>query len=174
MKKGQTHPAAIYSKNALAKSLLELMNTDPYKEITITKLCSTAQISRRTFYRNFRDIDELLVYAIATITEKFSAEIKKHRSEPLQNIFVAFFSFWEENSSTLCLLLKQNQGHILFIEYLKVVFEMPFLCGLPSDLSENSSVKLAFNSGGLWSVLIYWVNSNFKQSPEQLAKMIIL
>ena len=51
------------SKKKIAEAMLKVMNTYDYKEITVTQITQEARISRKTFYRHFRDKD-LLAYSI--------------------------------------------------------------------------------------------------------------
>lgn len=48
------------SKKKIAEAMLKVMNTYDYKEITVTQITQEARISRKTFYRHFRDKDEVL------------------------------------------------------------------------------------------------------------------
>ena len=43
------------SKKTIAGALLKVMQIYDYKEITITQITQEADVSRKTFYRHFRD-----------------------------------------------------------------------------------------------------------------------
>lgn len=51
---------AIVVRKALAESLKEQLRKRPFSKITVDDICLTAQISRRSFYRQFQDKYELL------------------------------------------------------------------------------------------------------------------
>ena len=42
------NPQIVYSMTVLSKTLFELMKEKPFEEITITQLCSEAQVARKT------------------------------------------------------------------------------------------------------------------------------
>lgn len=43
------------TKKALAQTLKDLVRTQPFEKISINDICSTCQVSRKTFYYHFRD-----------------------------------------------------------------------------------------------------------------------
>lgn len=175
MKKGQAHPAAFTSKKLLSAALIELMHEKEQKSITITEICTRSQVSRRTFYRNFHTIDDMLTFFVKDIISGFTAEMKRHEHKTYGEIIVAFFSFWKKHATVIALLNQNGLTHILFIEYIKCLREIPFLCcsniGLMSE-PEVFPVVLAFNAGGLWSLLTYWVTHDCRQTPQELATII--
>ncbi len=57
-----TTPIAVQSRKMLVEALLALMQEKPYQDISICELTERATLSRRTFYRLFDAIDEILLY----------------------------------------------------------------------------------------------------------------
>ena len=51
---------SLITKKALAEALKLLMRKTPFSKLSIADICSTAGLSRRSFYRHFRDKYELL------------------------------------------------------------------------------------------------------------------
>lgn len=175
MRKGQTHPSSITSKNMLAQGLIELLREEAYKDITVTKLCDCAQIARRTFYRNFDAIEDVLVYAIAGIMDEFVKELNAHVYGDLQAVATVYFTFWERHTRLLLLLSKNNLIHIVFTQYIHYLHQFPKTLWLNGEIppdEESFAVRLAYLSGGLWSVLTYWISSGCKQTPAELAGLI--
>lgn len=54
------HPRVAYSVEMLKETLLFLLTTRRYSDITVMDLCRQAEISRGTFYKHFRHIGELV------------------------------------------------------------------------------------------------------------------
>ena len=48
------------TKYRLAEAVKECMKTTPVEEITVKQIASCAGIARQTFYRNFRDREDLI------------------------------------------------------------------------------------------------------------------
>lgn len=175
MKKGQAHPAALTSKKMISAALLELLQEKEYKHITITEVCSRSQIARRTFYRNFETIDDVLIFLVKNIIDDFTAEMKVHSQDCFQEILIAYFTFWNAHFDMLTLLNQNGLTHIIFIEYIKSLAELPFLSRINPSVTMNAEefpFILAFTAGGLWSVLTFYISHQSRQSPEQLAEII--
>lgn len=175
MRKGQTHPSSIISKNMLAQGLVELLLEKEYKDITITKLCDHAQIARRTFYRNFTTIEDVLAYYTSSIMNEFVKILQDHAGDDFKTVVIAYFNFWEKRTWLLQLLNKNNLIHIIFTQYIQCLQQFPNIFWhnkhVPLDESDFA-VRLAYTAGGLWSVLTYWISSGCKQSPYELAQII--
>lgn len=175
MRKGQTHPSSITSKNMLSQGLVELLREAEYKDISVTRLCDHVQISRRTFYRNFETIEDALAYYVAGIMDHFVKELQKHADDDFKTVARAYFTFWEKHARLLMLLNKNSLIHIVFTQYIHYLHQFPktlWLNGQAPPEEGSFSVRLAFISGGLWSVLTYWISSGCKQSPTELADII--
>lgn len=175
MKKGQAHPAALTSKKLISAALIELMQEKKYKYITITEVSNRSQTARRTFYRNFEAIDDVLVFLVKNIIYEFTIEMKKHSNENYHDIIIAYFTFWNTHSDIFTLLNQNGLSHIIFTEYIKCLNDCPFLYCINSSVtmkSEEFPFIQAFTAGGLWSLLTYYFSHNCKQPPQELAQMI--
>lgn len=175
MRKGQTHPSSMTSKNMLAQGLVELLRHEEYKDITITRLCEHAQMARRTYYRNFDTIEDVLAHYIAGIMEEFVKKLDRDAHVDSKAVVIAYFAFWEKHAWLLLLLSKNNLIHITFSQYIHYLHQFPRALWLSDqDVPDGGvfSVRLAYTSGGLWSVLTFWISSGCKQSPGELADII--
>lgn len=174
MKKGQSHPAALTSKKLLSSALIKLMDKKEYEYISITELCEHSQVSRRTFYRNFNKIDDIIIFIAKGIINEFVSEINKHSKESFYDVMISFFSFWKNYSQIILTFNKSNLIHIIFKEYIECLPEIPCICNINKiDLEcEDTAYLVAFAAGGLWSMLTYWIICGCKQSPEELSKII--
>ncbi|MBA4687614.1 MAG: TetR/AcrR family transcriptional regulator [Candidatus Galacturonibacter soehngenii] len=176
MQKGHPHPASTVSKDLLSRGLLSLLQKKPYQSITITELCKKSDIARRTFYRNFRCIDEVLEYYIEDIILEFEEEMKAHEKESYRSIITAYFTFWLRYADFLEILNKNNLTHLIFIQYIKCLLQMPYIANYKSDSPINEpifSCKIAYSAGGLWSLLSYWCANGCTQTPTELADTIL-
>ncbi|HCX02974.1 MAG: TetR/AcrR family transcriptional regulator [Tissierellales bacterium] len=175
MRKGQSHPSSNISKNMLAQGLMELLEEKEYKAITITQLCEQAKIARRTFYRHFESKEDILSYYISCIINEFQEELQICENKDFETIIITYFSFWEKHTRLLLLLNKYNLTHIIFTQYIKCFYQHPIILRPNNQvlLDDNYfACNLAYTSGGLWSVLMYWISNGFKQTPKELAAII--
>lgn len=173
MRKGQEHPSAAVSKNMIAEGLLELMGEQPLADITIVQLCERAQVSRRTFYRHFHTTGDVVSHLSGDIAGKFADAMRACREQPYRNIVTAYFLFWREHAGFLELLNRNNMVYVVFTPYLLCLPEIPWLFR-PQSVpgTEAFNCELAYCSGGLWSVLTYWIMNGCRQPEEELAETI--
>ena len=65
------NPIALQSKESIRKALIKAMQDSPYEEITIKHILIEAGVTRRTFYRNFDNKDDVLNSYLDEITSAF-------------------------------------------------------------------------------------------------------
>ena len=84
--------------------MLKVMNTYDYKEITVTQITQEARISRKTFYRHFRDKDEVLKHLFDTLYQECLSSITEREIHHYWDVVQCFFDFWEKQAETLNLM----------------------------------------------------------------------
>ena len=58
-------------KDYISDALFKLMEKEPYANINITKLVKEAGVCRKSFYRNYNSMEEILIKKIESITDEF-------------------------------------------------------------------------------------------------------
>lgn len=166
-KKRKESPQSKLSKNLLVHALLELLNEKPYKQINITELTEKADLSRRTFYRHFTTIDEVLDFTLEQIYEQFTKYSLEQNITNLKSTIYVYFSYWEKRKSFL-FTLKENE--LLFLLQNKF--------SPRNHQSENAVINIKkdvieyavwFTSGAIWSLLIKWLEDDTKYTPNEMA-----
>ncbi len=164
-------PQSMLSKELITKALLELMQEKPYKQINISELTKRADLSRRTFYRHFTTIDEVLDYLLLDGVGKFTEFYLNKHPQNLQSSMLTFFTYWETHKPFL-LLLKKNGLLFLLLE--------KFLPEAHQKLAEKMSVTkdcvnyeyvLCFCTGGMWNLLVSWLNEGATASPAEMSNI---
>ncbi|WP_235947440.1 TetR/AcrR family transcriptional regulator [Nocardia terrae] len=68
---------------ALHRSLIELMQQQPYERITVRDIIDRADIGRSTFYAHYRDKDDLLlVSCIEHVRGEIAAQLARYDGDP--------------------------------------------------------------------------------------------
>lgn len=83
------------TKEAIAQTLLELLNTQAIHQITVKKIVETCGINRQTFYYHFCDIYDLLEWALSHSIEAYLEEhpfVQKDWKEKARHIFHFFYT----------------------------------------------------------------------------------
>lgn len=168
------------SKRWIENSLLKLMETEAFHEITIQEITDHAGLSRRTFYRNFYSKEEIITGRFEKIWAEYETMIKLQDDLSMPNVTRVFFTIM---TKYLDFLLAINRHHLLPVLEIKVDELLPpvfqKLKGNQMSYSEETvSYALLFSTGGLMKILINWLNDQNRKTPEEMAglmkKMIMI
>lgn len=158
------------TRTILKQSLIELMKTKPLHEISIKKICETADINRSTFYHHYdspyalyEDIVDEVLLTMLIIT-------KKHRysDNRLLKILQESLTYIENNQDLFLVILSEN-GNIGIGEKLSKNFEKFIDTQMHSDFSVYCS---QFITAGLTSIVWRWLNTENRRPPKDLAVVI--
>ncbi len=161
------HSLAKKSQKWIVSALLSIMETMPYKKITIIQICTIAQVDRRTFYRNFTSKDDVIDFNIQNLQNNFIQHLNSINIRTINNMAVAQFEFWENHISFLTLLYKNNMLNNLIFNVANIF--IPQIYNLyHSQIPDFFEYKCAFITGGFCNILIKWVSTGAKETPEEI------
>lgn len=177
MLKQSNNQQVIYSLNALSQALYQLMQEHSFENITITQICETAQITRRTFYRNCSNKLDLIDYLIQQYIRELLDSVDFTCIDAAL-LYQNFFQFWEVRNAILTTLFKNN-----LFEHFSQVFTKCCIQWMEDSLmrdmlqgrTNTDSLRMYYNSfviGGLCNVLELWTAENFKTSISDLVYVL--
>ena len=160
----------------LELGLLEAMKTQRYEDISISELCGTLGIPRKTFYRYFDSKDGAL-YGMIDHTlldyEGFNFGYLNSGKRTLQRELEQFFLFWLEKKDLLDVLHSSGLSGILIeraINFALTDTVMPRRF-LPEDTEEMQKHITMFGVCGLLSMVLSWHVGGFMESTTQMARI---
>lgn len=160
----------------LELGLLEAMKTQRYEDISISELCGTLGIPRKTFYRYFDSKDGAL-YGLIDHTlldyEGFNFGYLNSGKRTLQRELEQFFLFWLEKKDLLDVLHSSGLSGILIeraINFALTDTVMPRRF-LPEDTEEMQKHITMFGVCGLLSMVLSWHVGGFTESTTQMARI---
>lgn len=166
-----THTLAVKSQRWIIEAALKLMEQRPYRDITVSQICQCAQVDRRTFYRNFRDKDDVLEYCVACLQEEYAAHLRAVEGRTIRSMARAQFEFWQGHLAVLRVL--QANGFLTGIllkaadEFIPALYQ-----SFHTDLPPNFEYKAAFVSGGFCNMLLRWIARGARESPDEMAEVV--
>ena len=138
---------ALSSQRAIACALLELMETAPYADISISALCRAAGVSRPTFYTLFGSKDDVVAYILR---ESHCYAPEPEAGSCLKSFCMSYSVYIARQRHFLALLVKNGVGHLLY----QSIFDSLMDCGC--FLSEMDAVSRRcaanFTAGALTGV----------------------
>ena len=92
------------SKTQICTALMKLLQTKPYRRITVSQICDSAGVSRPTFYKNFDSMDAVVRYRLLQLKKNYQ---RSHpRSGDIRTYLKDFYAFVSSNPEINLLLAK--------------------------------------------------------------------
>ncbi len=142
-------------------TLLELMKEHKYQDITVTSLCKEMEIPRKTFYRYYDALKDVL-YAIIdeVLTEGFLyLEVKTD--------LVGFFSYWKKKKSLLDVFEKSGLSSVLVNRIYERLNEK-----VAQKIFSDEDLRYTGYVAAIMTMLLTWHHSGMKQTPEEVSELV--
>ena len=88
MKVKKTDQRSRYTQFTIRKSLLHLLTKKTLKEISVSELCKTAQITRGTFYNHFYDVFDVYDSIEQEFIDQLKTRVESTDVTHLDNKFI--------------------------------------------------------------------------------------
>ncbi|MFC6295844.1 TetR/AcrR family transcriptional regulator [Lactiplantibacillus daoliensis] len=167
------------SQSWVIDAFFELLVQEDYESLTVKAIADQAQLSRRTFYRFFKDKTAILDYLDQQFLTDYAKALQMLNSETVtfDEVVVLFFRFMWDRRHRLRILIRRN----LFMARLPTVmaqapklykhFEAPWH---RAGNAEQVKLLMTFMLGGYWSVINDWLAQTDPVPPEELANNLLL
>lgn len=166
------NPSALRSKKIITETLLRLMEQYPYEEITVKHILLEADVSRKTFYRNFLSKDDVLNSYIDTILIDYLSTLRESEQYSFLKMLDVIFYFCEANRKTLFLLRDNELLYLLLMKLNKLILsEHEKIARYDSELL--SEYIVSFNIGGIWNIIVRWMENDMCDSVEDIKKNMV-
>ncbi len=149
------------AQTAFVNTLIQQMRVKPFNQISVSELSEAAEYDRRTFYRYFQTKEDILYLYSAVLLEAMANDMKREALTPRSG-FLAYFKFWDTHRDFLTLLEKQGFLYFLAEKQDQLLYHQ--------QVPEFSQYAYYFTLGGLWQVLVFWIRTGMRQTPEQLTQ----
>lgn len=172
------HPQVQYTLIQLTQSLFYYLQYKPLHDITVTQICERAGLTRRTFYRNCDEKEDLILYACDRLLEQLLANVD-YTSQNSQAMYLYFFRFWYEHRVFLRCIYQCALYDLFTERFMSVCNQYTRFPLQDKALRDHPNPEKArrFNNsfllGGMVSMLYTWAEENFKSSPENLVYSIL-
>ena len=158
----------LYCKNQIADGFVELLKDREIQNISITEIVEKAQVSRITFYRNFKDKEDILRYYIVRETDKWLSQTDDNyitlTKESIKPYIIFLLTHMYEYRDFTEILMRDERMYLLEEEFDKRFFYR---------LSDSSSAwKIVYNVGGVYKLFCYWAKTGYKETPQEVAELV--
>jgi AcrR family transcriptional regulator len=154
------------SREWFQQALALLLQKTPYHQITVSALATRAGLSRRTFYRHYETLDQVLNQLITSEVAQLFAYINAAKPQHFQELVAVYFDFW--------------QSHLNFLKSLKANNLLPQLLTALTAATQDSLLArmfprtepyiYAFAAGGIWNLMVAWLQAGAVDTPAVMAQ----
>lgn len=155
------------SKQYISEALIALLQVKEYNKISIQDIVDKAGLSRITYYRNFNNKDEIIIYYLEENTRDFfnRLNVNINQKEWKKYIEILFRDLLEEKKMLLTkTLIKADLTHYIKNEIERVLTSR-------TD-NQYEMYKQLFIAGGIFNVYIEWVSNGCKETPEEMSNIL--
>jgi len=151
----------------IENGLLELMLRRTFDEITVTDLCRHLELPRRSFYRYFRDLPDVLD---SLLEHTFQDMAISERPLSLEE-FAEHYRFWMDRRELLDALGRSGLIRMLFEYTIRYTDTDAIRDYIASDDPGMSRQISTFILTGFISLVIDWHADQFRRTPEEMARL---
>ena len=158
----------IFCKNQIADSFVTLLKERNIQNISVTDIVQTAQVSRISFYRNFKDKEDILRYYITRETDRWLSQTTDNyltlTKESIKPYIVFLLNHMYEYREITDILMRDERMYLLEEEFDRRFFERL------ADIS--SCWQIVYNIGGVYKLFCYWAKTGYKETPQEIAELV--
>ena len=109
--KQNNEDSRFFTRNCIAFGLITLLKREKmnFRDVTVSKLCEVAGVSRAAFYRNYRSIDEVLVDRL----HEFGKELTSHMETDVFKNWLWVFKITDANRLLFETLINAGMEHMI-------------------------------------------------------------
>ena len=153
-----------YVRNQILGALLKMMQEQPFSDISISALVSTAQVGRASFYRNFTDKEDVLRQENDRLTAQWKQSYDAVEHTAPNELLISLLDFYKERSDFYLALYQAGLSGIVLqtlLEQSEITPEMP-------NVMAYLKSSIAYM---LYGWIVEWMKRGMQESGTELAKM---
>lgn len=159
------------SAKMIEEALFELMKEKNYAGITVLEIVKRADISRRTFYRLYKEKDGVLRKFFDRLCKEYCMKASVLESYDIRQISRDFFGFWYGYRETLLLMHANGMDEMLYYEISRASLRVvkTRMGGQMPRKTEDMVYFAYYSAGGFILLLQQWIGGGMKGTPEEYA-----
>ncbi len=173
MVKKKKNKTASKTCKKIKEALLTLFETKKIDMITVMDIHEVTGYSRQTFYRHYKSVEEVYKDIISDMFKKFATENILNKNLSLNSFLCCFFQWIEKEMQIVELFLNARGETTLIRLYYTLTSDLLEEIIPVKDISEDMRYReKLILLGGIMSMVYYWIETGFSDSPKELANYI--
>lgn len=156
-------------KNKMKKGIISLLTKKKFIDITVSDVIRESDVSRASFYRVYKNIDQILDEIVDDINNSYMNEILPVLEEKdeikIKKLIVEFFNSFKSKNTLLLDMLPSNSTLLLSKLEQNTVYVVP---SSSNNMYEKYTPTLVL--AVIFTILKLWEKDNFKDSTIDVAE----
>ena len=176
-KNGKPNRQTERTKSWIFDALMLLMDEKPYMKISVSDITKRAGIARTTFYRNYKNINDIFLEFFSKImSAKFQSRDKDNTDKGKNEIIIVLdYKYMIEHKKTLRKIILNTDIEIETFQYAQTL-PIKIMESYKKNLSAEEYLycrfKLCYQLAGSIKVISDWYINNMQIPIEKLISMI--
>lgn len=159
-----------YTKHYIVTALFKLMNKYDYTKISVSDIAQKAGVGRATFYRHFKNKEDIIEFYFTHHTKEFIFEQKYYPRCKDDYMQIARSVFEKFKTNIACFkLIKKAHLEYLYLNFLNSNLVSTF----QQEYTPNNIYAPYLYAGMVFNVSMAWLENDCSDSIDELAKMIV-
>ncbi len=162
------------SQNLITLSLYKLLKKKKLEDISVTEICKDAGVSRMSFYRSYNSVEDIFIKFSDERFEELYEKFMKIENPTGADFVFSVFTIMKKYSRQLKALRLANRQSILldsFKSYVSFLFNK--LDKQEIQFITKNPLTVSYIAGGFYNVLVQWIDSDFKYTPEEMTSYVL-
>lgn len=151
-----------YVQTRISNALLELLESYLFEEISITQIIQYANVSRASFYRNYKDKEDVIKQYMTYLIKRWGKEFEE-RGKP--DLIDSLLRHYYSEQYFYKLLYKCGLSHYM----LDTIKEA---CKISQEKENISAYFKAWFAGGLYCWIVEWIKRGMIETPETMRQLL--
>lgn len=179
MKKKENQRIAL-TKRLLKESLLQLMSKKSVQNITVSELCSAAEINRSTFYNHYgcpADVLKEIETDVVTDLQQIWEEEGSAKNWPMNKRVEALCTYLQEHKKSAKLLFRDSDTNSEFATLLfqAAHVQAAYAQAFPYVTDPDSKrLMITFLTNGTYHLIRQWLLEDIPKTPKELGDLAYL
>jgi len=158
-------------KECLFTALIKLMDQKDFKDIKISEIAQKAGVSRMTYYRTYDSKEDILIQYFEEQSQKMLQVLKMNPDSTVYEVFCLFFTFFKKEAHLMEYLYKAGLLQEVLQRFASFVSGAYDKSDTHTLEPKNKSYEVTFLSGGLFFLLLHWIERGLVETPDEMAQM---
>lgn len=155
------------------KALLHLMKNKTFSSISISDITSEAKVSRMSFYRNYKTIEDILREHLIQVVEEYQRKeiegFDRKKTFYEKDYILSCVRFFYLNHEFIDALITAGMGDLFLIKITEYLIQKWID---PKEGTREDLLKISGFAGAIYNMYREWSKRNFLEQPEDVAEIL--